>query len=200
MKRSSPDYSTSVVEEKTVETVDYGSQSQPVLKLKRSRQAIDASKRLAFELSQFSTQQEILQTLVDLEKELPLESLEVADFVIRTLWERFYETEDVVVRVKVISLLESVGTFPGVNVHAMVEDLISLLNTKGEARNTGTQAVVVFFVFFCLTMTSLNQSVPNLRVFYLSRQIGRFFCKFVPKNPAKFTFFRDLLESLHSMA
>ena len=156
MKRSSPDYSTSVVEEKTVETVDYGSQSQPVLKLKRSRQAIDASKRLAFELSQFSTQQEILQTLVDLEKELPLESLEVADFVIRTLWERFYETEDVVVRVKVISLLESVGTFPGVNVHAMVEDLISLLNTKGEARNTGTQAVVF------LTKTSLNWSVPNL--------------------------------------
>ena len=148
MKRSSPDYSTSVVEEKTVETVDYGSQSQPVLKLKRSRQAIDASKRLAFELSQFSTQQEILQTLVDLEKELPLESLEVADFVIRTLWERFYETEDVVVRVKVISLLESVGTFPGVNVHAMVEELISLLNTKGEARNTGTQAVVFFFFFF----------------------------------------------------
>ncbi|XP_073255045.1 integrator complex subunit 4-like [Porites lutea] len=141
MKRSSPDYSTSVVEEKTVETVDYGSQSQPVLKLKRSRQAIDASKRLAFELSQFSTQQEILQTLVDLEKELPLESLEVADFVIRTLWERFYETEDVVVRVKVIYLLESVGTFPGVNVHAMVEDLISLLNTKGEARNTESHKV-----------------------------------------------------------
>ena len=162
MKRSSPDYSTSVVEERTVETVDYGSQSQPVLKLKRSRQAIDASKRLAFELSQFSTQQEILQTLVDLEKELPLESLEVADFVIRTLWERFYETEDVVVRVKVISLLESVGTFPGVNVHAMVEDLLSLLNTKGEARNTGTQAVLFFYFFlFFYFDNDLSQSVSS---------------------------------------
>ena len=37
-------------------------------------------------------------------------------------------------------------------------------------------------------------------LFTNSRQIGRFFYKFVPKNPAKFTFFRDLLEALHSMA
>lgn len=137
MKRTNPDYSTTVVEEKSLETLDCGTQSQPVLKLKRSRQAVDASKRLAFELSQYSTQQEILQTLVDVEKELPLESLEVAEFVIRTLWERFYETVDAVVRVKVISLLGSVGRFPGVNVHAVVEDLINLLNADGESGNIG---------------------------------------------------------------
>ena len=135
MKRSNPDYSTTVVEEKLVETLEYG--SQPVLKLKRSRQALEASKRLAFELSQYSTQQEILQTLVDLEKELPLESLEVVEFVIRTLWERFYETKDAVVRVKVVSLLGTVARFPGVNVHAIAEELIKLLNTDGENKNIG---------------------------------------------------------------
>ena len=144
MKRTNPDYSTTVVEEKPLETLDYGTQSQPVLKLKRSRQAVDASKRLAFELSQYSTQQEILQNLVDLEKELPLESLEVAEFVIRTLWERFYETKDVVVRVKVISLLGSVGRFPGVNIHAVVEDLVNLLNADGETRNIGTTCPCIF--------------------------------------------------------
>ncbi|KAJ7392806.1 Integrator complex subunit 4 [Desmophyllum pertusum] len=128
MKRANPDYSTTVVEEKPLETLDYGTQSQPVLKLKRSKQALDASKRLAFELSQYSTQQEILQTLVDLEKELPLESLE-------DLWERFYETKDAIVRVKVVSLLGSVARFPGVNIHAIAEELIKLLNTDGESRN-----------------------------------------------------------------
>lgn len=137
MKRSNPDYSTTVVEEKPLETLDYGTQSQPVLKLKRGRQALDASKRLAFELSQFSTQQEILQTLVDLEKELPLESLEVVEFVIRSLWERFYETEDAAVGVKVISLLGSVARFPGVNVHAIAEELIKLLNAKDEDKTKG---------------------------------------------------------------
>lgn len=126
MKRSSPDYSTTVVEEKPAETLDYGTQNQPVLKLKRSRQALDASKRLAFELSQFSTQQEILQTLVDLEKELPLESLEVVEFAIRSLWERFYHTEDAAVRVKVISLLGSVTRFPGVNVQAIAAVLLRI--------------------------------------------------------------------------
>lgn len=144
MKRTNPDYSTTVVEEKPLETLDYGSQSQPVLKLKRSRQALDASKRLAFELSQFSTQQEILQTLVDLEKELPLESLEVVEFVIRTLWERFYETEDPVVRVKVVSLLGSVARFPGVNVHAIAEELIKLLNTDDKDRNIGNMLHVAY--------------------------------------------------------
>lgn len=141
MKRSNPDYSTTVVEEKPLETLDYGTQSQPVLKLKRGRQALDASKRLAFELSQFSTQQEILQTLVDLEKELPLESLEVVEFVIRSLWERFYETEDAAVRVKVISLLGSVARFPGVNVHAIAEELIKLLNAKDEDKTKDSQKV-----------------------------------------------------------
>ena len=140
MKRANPDYSTTVVEEKPLETLDYGTQSQPVLKLKRSKQALDASKRLAFELSQYSTQQEILQTLVDLEKELPLESLEVVEFVIRTLWERFYETKDAIVRVKVVSLLGSVARFPGVNIHAIAEELIKLLNTDGESRNIGKHA------------------------------------------------------------
>lgn len=135
MKRSNPDYSTTVVEEKPVETLEYG--SQPVLKLKRSRQALEASKRLAFELSQYSTQQEILQTLVDLEKELPLDSLEVVEFVIRTLWERFYETKDAVVRVKIVSLLGTVARFPGVNVHAIAEELIKLLNIDGENKNIG---------------------------------------------------------------
>ena len=144
MKRTNPDYSTTVVEEKPLETLDYGSQSQPVLKLKRSRQALDASKRLAFELSQFSTQQEILQTLVDLEKELPLESLEVVEFVIRTLWERFYETEDPVVRVKVVSLLGSVARFPGVNVHAIAEELIKLLNTDDKDRSIGNRLHVAY--------------------------------------------------------
>ncbi|PFX32501.1 integrator complex subunit 4-like [Stylophora pistillata] len=141
MKRSSPDYSTTVVEEKPVETLDYGTQNQPVLKLKRSRQALDASKRLAFELSQFSTQQEILQTLVDLEKELPLESLEVVEFAIRSLWERFYHTEDAAVRVKVISLLGSVTRFPGVNVQAIAEELIKLLNVKDEDRTKDSHKV-----------------------------------------------------------
>ena len=149
MKRANPDYSTTVVEEKPRASLDYGPQSQPVLKLKRSRQAVDASKRLAFELSQYSTQQEILQTLVDLEKELPSESLEVAEFVIRTLWERFYETEDVVVRVKVISLLGSVGRFPGVNIHAVVEDLMNLLNADGETRNIGTTCLCILQNFNC---------------------------------------------------
>jgi len=144
MKRANPDYSTTVVEEKSVETLDYGSQSKPVLKLKRSRQAVDASKRLAFELSEYSTQQEILQTLVDLEKELPLESPEVAEFVIRTLWERLYETTDTTVRVKVVSLLGSVGRSLGVNAHAIVDDLISLLNADGEGRNIGN---AIFFTF-----------------------------------------------------
>ena len=144
MKRANPDYSTTVVEEKSVETLDYGSQSKPVLKLKRSRQAVDASKRLAFELSEYSTQQEILQTLVDLEKELPLESPEVAEFVIRTLWERLYETTDTTVRVKVVSLLGSVGRSLGVNAHAIVDDLINLLNADGEGRNIGN---AIFFTF-----------------------------------------------------
>ena len=146
MKRAKPDYSTTVVEEKSVETLDYGSQSKPVLKLKRSRQAVDASKRLAFELSEYSTQQEILQTLVDLEKELPLESPEVAEFVIRTLWERLYETTDTTVRVKVVSLLGSVGRSLGVNAHAIVDDLINLLNADGEGRNIGN---AIFFTFTC---------------------------------------------------
>lgn len=148
MKRTNPDYSTTVVEENSVETVDYGTQSQPVLKLKRSRQAVDASKRLAFELSQYSTQQEILQTLVDLEKELPLESLEVAEFVIRTLWERFYETVDTAVRVKVVSLIASVGSFQGVNIQALVDDLINLLNADGENRTVG-KAIQTFTYFVC---------------------------------------------------
>lgn len=145
MKRTNPDYSTTVVEEKPLETLDYG--TQPVLKLKRSRQSLEASKRLAFELSQYSTQQEILQTLVDLEKELPLESLEVAEFVIRTLWERFYETKDAVVRVKVVSLLGSVAKFPGVNIHAIAEDLIKLLNADRESRNIGNIICLVLWYF-----------------------------------------------------
>lgn len=144
MKRTNPDYSTTVVEEKPLETLDYG--TQPVLKLKRSRQTLEASKRLAFELSQYSTQQEILQTLVDLEKELPLESLEVTEFVIRTLWERFYETTDVVVRVKVVSLLGSVARFPGVNIHAIAEELIKLLNTDGESRDIGNIICLCFAI------------------------------------------------------
>lgn len=147
MKRTKPDYSTTVVEEKSLETLDYGTQTQPVLKLKRSSQTVDASKRLAFELSQYSTQQEILQTLVDLEKELPVESLEVAEFVIRTLWERFYETLDTAVRVKVVSLLASVGSFPGLNVHAVIEDLINLLNTKDESRSIGN---VIHLLLHCI--------------------------------------------------
>ena len=126
-----------------METLDYG--TQPVLKLKRSRQSLEASKRLAFELSQYSTQQEILQTLVDLEKELPLESLEVAEFVIRTLWERFYETKDAVVRVKVVSLLGSVARFPGVNINAIAEDLIKLLNADRESRNIGNITCLCYF-------------------------------------------------------
>ena len=147
MKRTNPDYSTTVVEEKSLETLDYGTQTQPVLKLKRSSQTVDASKRLAFELSQYSTQQEILQTLVDLEKELPVESLEVAEFVIRTLWERFYETLDTAVRVKVVSLLASVGSFPGLNVHAVIEDLINLLNTNDESRSIGK---LIHLLFNCM--------------------------------------------------
>ena len=147
MKRTNPDYSTTVVEEKSSETLDYGAQTQPVLKLKRSGQTVDASKRLAFELSQYSTQQEILQTLVDLEKELPVESLEVAEFVIRTLWERFYETLDTAVRVKVVSLLASVGRFPGLNVHAVIEDLINLLNTNDESRSIGS---VIHLLLHCM--------------------------------------------------
>lgn len=99
------------------------------------------------ELSQYSTQQEILQTLVDLEKELPLESLEVAEFVIRTLWERFYETKDAVVRVKVVSLLGSVAKFPGVNIHAIAEDLIKLLNADRESRNIGNIICLVLWYF-----------------------------------------------------
>lgn len=145
MKRARPDYSTTVVEEKLEETLDFGSQSQPVLKLKRIRQTVDASKRLAFELSEYSTQQEILETLVDLERELPLESSEVSEFVIRTLWDRFYETSDTVVKIKVISLLMRVGSLPGVNLHAIVEDLIQLLNTDDENRKIGK---IFYFVYF----------------------------------------------------
>lgn len=161
MKRTNPDYSTTVVEENSVETVDYGTQSQPVLKLKRSRQAVDASKRLAFELSQYSTQQEILQTLVDLEKELPLESLEVAEFVIRTLWERFYETVDTAVRVKVVSLIASVGSFQGVNIQALVDDLINLLNADGENRNVGKaiQTFTYLYVVFWRTDGGLGRGL-----------------------------------------
>lgn len=145
MKRAKPDYSTTVVEEKLEETLDFGSQSQPVLKLKRIRQTVDASKRLAFELSEYSTQQEILETLVDLERELPLESSEVSEFVIRTLWDRFYETSDTVVKIKVISLLMRVGSLRGVNLHAIVEDLIQLLNTDDENRKIGK---IFYFVYF----------------------------------------------------
>ena len=137
MKRANPDCSTTVVEEISDETLDFGSQSQPVLKLKRIRETVDASKRLAFELSQYSTQQEILQTLVDLERELPLESSEVSEFVIRTLWDRFYETSDTVIKIKVISLLASVGSQPGVNFHSVIEDLIQLLNADDENRKIG---------------------------------------------------------------
>ncbi|XP_067037062.1 integrator complex subunit 4-like [Acropora muricata] len=141
MKRAHPDYSTTIVEEKLEETLDFGSQSEPVLKLKRIRQPVDASKRLAFELSEYSTQQEILETLVDLEKELPLESSEVSEFVIRTLWDRFYETSDSVVKIKVISLLMRVGSLPGVNLHALVEDLTQLLNTDDENRRIESHKV-----------------------------------------------------------
>ena len=66
-----------------------------------------------------------------------MESLEVVEFVIRSLWERFYETEDAAVRVKVISLLGSVARFPGVNVHAIAEELIKLLNAKDEDKTKG---------------------------------------------------------------
>lgn len=141
MKRANPDCSTTVVEEISDETLDFGSQSQPVLKLKRIRETVDASKRLAFELSQYSTQQEILQTLVDLERELPLESSEVSEFVIRTLWDRFYETSDTVIKIKVISLLASVGRQPGVNFHSVIEDLIQLLNADDENRKIGSHKV-----------------------------------------------------------
>lgn len=41
------------------------------------------------------------------------------------------------VRVKVISLLGSVARFPGVNVHAIAEELIKLLNAKDEDKTKG---------------------------------------------------------------
>ena len=130
MKRTNPNYSTTVVEEKSSEIVDYGTQA--VLKLKRPRHTLDASKRLAFELSQYCTQQEILQILVDIDKEIPLESLEETEFLLRTLWERLYEMKDSVVRVKILSLLGRVAKYPGVNVHSVAEDLIKLLPLVGE--------------------------------------------------------------------
>ena len=156
MKRAHPDYSTTIVEEKLEETLDFGSQSEPVLKLKRIRQPVEASKRLAFELSEYSTQQEILETLVDLEKELPLESSEVSEFVIRTLWDRFYETSDSVVKIKVISLLMRVGSLPGVNLHALVEDLTQLLNTDDENRRIGKIFYFVHLISDCVSFETFE--------------------------------------------
>lgn len=66
-----------------------------------------------------------------------MEFLEVVEFVIRFLWERFYEIEDVVVRVKVIFLFGSVVRFFGVNVYVIVEELIKLLNVKDEDKIKG---------------------------------------------------------------
>ena len=62
-----------------------------------------------------------------------------------TLWDRFYETSDTVVKIKVISLLMRVGSLPGVNLHAIVEDLIQLLNTDDENRKIGK---IFYFVYF----------------------------------------------------
>ena len=145
MKRNAASYSTTVVEEEKLEEDDNEAKSNATLKLKRPKQTLSASKRLAFELSQYSTQQEILTILVDIERELPLETLEEVEFAIQTLWERLYESEDVVVKAKIISLLGSLARFPGVNINPIVDSLLKILNSEGES-----------CIFFCVCLVYRN--------------------------------------------
>ena len=126
MKRVNEEFSTTVVEEQT----DYGVQSvQPTLKLKKVKQAesVNAIKRIAYELTEYATQQDVLKLLVELERELPLEQLEEVEFALRTLWERLYEEKAAIVRVKIISLLGTLAKFPGVNTMSVIEDFSKLL-------------------------------------------------------------------------
>ena len=131
MKRSAETFSTTVVEERTLGEEDQGVQSQLSLKLKRPKQTLSASRRFAFELSQYSTQQEIVRILVEVEKELPLDTLEEVEFAIQSLWEHLYESKDVVIKAKIVSLLEHLARFPGANAQSTVENLMKLLSSEG---------------------------------------------------------------------
>ena len=138
MKRSNEEFSTTVVEERQ-EQSEYGLQSslQPTLKLsvKKAKQGLSAVKRLAYELTEYATQQDVLKVLVELERELPLQLHEEVEFALRTLWERLYEEKDTAVRAKIISLLGTLARFPGVNTVTVIEDFIKLLLSESKLFN-----------------------------------------------------------------
>lgn len=129
MKRAVEEVSTTVVEEQ----LDFGAQpqQQPTLKLKRPKQTISSARRLLNELDNFTSTQDILRPLLELERSLPLENVEENEAAIRSLWERVYECKDVVVKAKLISLIGDLARYPGANALAVVDEMMRILSTEG---------------------------------------------------------------------
>lgn len=130
MKRAAEEVSTTVVEEQ----LDFGAQpqQQPVLKLKRSKIFLSPARTVINKLNEFTSTQDTLRLLLELERALPLEDLEENELVLRTLWEHVRDCKDVSVKAKMISLLTDLARHPGINTLPVIEEMINVLSKESK--------------------------------------------------------------------
>jgi len=130
MKRAAEEVSTTVVEEQ----LEFGgqNQAQPVLKLKRPKVFLSPARTLVNELNEFTSTQDTLRLLLDLERALPLEESDENELVLRTLWESIPDCKDVSVKAKIISLLTELARHPGVNTLSVIEEMINILSKESK--------------------------------------------------------------------
>lgn len=131
MKRAAEEVvSTTLVEEQ----LDFGAQQQqPVLKLKRPKLFLSPARQLINELNEFTSSQDALRLLLEVERSLPLQEVEENELVLRTLWEHVHHCKDVSVKMKLISLLSNVARHPGTNTLSVVEEMIKLLTKESKS-------------------------------------------------------------------
>ncbi|XP_048588029.1 integrator complex subunit 4 isoform X2 [Nematostella vectensis] len=132
MKRSNEEFSTTVVEEQ-LDSGGLPQLPQPTLQLKRAKKLLTPARLLIDQiaLEQDTTPaQDLLRLVVNLERELPLESLDEVELAVRCLWDRVRDCENVVLRAKMVSLLGSLARQPGANAHSVMDEMIRSLATE----------------------------------------------------------------------
>ncbi|EDO29429.1 predicted protein, partial [Nematostella vectensis] len=140
MKRSNEEFSTTVVEEQ-LDSGGLPQLPQPTLQLKRAKKLLTPARLLIDQiaLEQDTTPaQDLLRLVVNLERELPLESLDEVELAVRCLWDRVRDCENVVLRAKMVSLLGSLARQPGANAHSVMDEMIRSLATEtfGSTKNS----------------------------------------------------------------